>query len=485
MGLQDPGPPGVQAHDRRRDHDRPARPGPRLGRRLRDGVAPRARPARPRGRAGHEPVRPLRLRDRLRRRPAGGRHQRGLVDRRHAGARQPHRAVGRQPHLDRGRHRDRLHRGRRSRATRRTAGTCSSSTGPAGPTSTARTSTRCTPRSRPPRPSPTSPSFIGLRTLIAWPTPTKTNDHSSHGSKLGAEAIQGLKELLGFDPEKTFEVDPEVLAHTRGAVATAPPPAKAEWQAAFDAWRAANPEQGRAARPPRRAASCPTAGPTRCPCSPPARPSPPAPRPARCSARSRRVLPELWGGSADLAGSNNTTMKGEPSFIPAKRSTHEFAGDEYGRTLHFGIREHAHGRDPVGHPAARPDPALRRHVPHVHRLHARLGPPRVAHGRARRSTCGRTTPSASARTARRTSRSSTSPPLRAIPGLTVVRPADANETAAAWTAILEHTDRPRRASSSRARTSRRSRAARTASRRPRASPRARTCCSRRAPARRT
>ena len=77
------------------------------------------------------------------------------------------------------------------------------------------------------------------------------------------------------------------------------------------------------------------------------------------------VLPELWGGSADLAGSNNTTMKGEPSFLPAKRSTHEFSGDEYGRTLHFGIREHGMGADPVRDRAARAHPRLRWALPAV------------------------------------------------------------------------------------------------------------------------
>src|SRR3954454_2702573 len=85
------------------------------------------------------------------------------------------------------------------------------------------------------------PSFIGLRTLIAWPTPNKTNDHSSHGSKLGTEAIRGLKEIPGFDPEQTFEVAPEVLAHTR-ALSDRKADTRAEWQTSFDAWRAANPE---------------------------------------------------------------------------------------------------------------------------------------------------------------------------------------------------------------------------------------------------
>ena len=83
------------------------------------------------------------------------------------------------------------------------------------------------------------PSFIGLRTLIAWPTPGKTNEHSAHGSKLGTDAVRGLKEAVGFDPDRSFDVEPEVLAHTRGLSARTAP-AKAEWTAAYDAWRAAN-----------------------------------------------------------------------------------------------------------------------------------------------------------------------------------------------------------------------------------------------------
>src|SRR6478752_1390669 len=86
------------------------------------------------------------------------------------------------------------------------------------------------------------PSFIGLRTLIAWPSPTKQNTHGSHGSKLGTDEVRGLKEVLGFDPEKSFDVDPEVIAHTRGLSARTAP-AKAEWTAAYDAWRAANAEK--------------------------------------------------------------------------------------------------------------------------------------------------------------------------------------------------------------------------------------------------
>ena len=194
------------------------------------------------------------------------------------------------------------------------------------------------------------PSFIGLRTLIAWPTPTKTNDHSSHGSKLGGEAIKRPQGAPGLRPRARPSRSTRRSSRTPAALV--------------------GPHRRRP-RPSGRQRSTPGA--------------PRTPTTPRCSTGSSRgelpegwtdalpvfpagkavatraasgevlsalapVLPELWGGSADLAGSNNTTMKGEPSFIPAKRSTHEFAGDEFGRTLHFGIREHAHGRDPVGHP---------------------------------------------------------------------------------------------------------------------------------------
>ena len=154
------------------------------------------------------------------------------------------------------------------------------------------------------------------------------------------------------------------------------------------------------------------------------------------------VLPELWGGSADLAESNNTTMEGEPSFVPAEHQTKMWPGGPYGRTLHFGIREHAMGAIMNGINAARRHPGLRRHVPRVQRLHAPAGAAGRADGAARRSSSGPTTRSGSAATARPTSRSSTWPSLRAIPGLDVVRPADANETAACWRRILEKTDGP-------------------------------------------
>ncbi len=283
------------------------------------------------------------------------------------------------------------------------------------------------------------PSFIGIRTLIAWPTPSKTNDHSSHGSKLGTDAVRGLKEILGFDPDKTFEVDPEVLAHTR-SLADRAAQDRAQWQKSFDAWREANPENAELLdrlvehRLPEGWED--------------ALPTFPAGKAVATRAASGEVLsaigpelPELWGGSADLAGSNNTTMKGASSFIPAKRSTHEFAGDEFGRTLHFGIREHGMGAILSGitlHGLTRPyggtflqfSDYMRGSV----RLASLMGIPTTyvwTHDSIGLGEDGPTHQPVEHLTA-----------LRAIPGLTVLRPADANETAQAWKAILEHRDGP-------------------------------------------
>ncbi|MCR6690071.1 transketolase [Cellulomonas sp.] len=283
------------------------------------------------------------------------------------------------------------------------------------------------------------PSFIGIRTLIAWPTPGKTDDHSSHGSKLGTDSIRGLKEIVGLDPDQTFQVEPEVLAHTR-ALADRAATARAAWQESFDAWAAAHPAN--AALLERLVAHELPAGWEQ------SLPVFPAGKGVATRAASGEVLsaiadqlPELWGGSADLAGSNNTTMKGQPSFLPAHRSSHEFAGDEGGRTLHFGIREHGMGAILSGivlHGLTRAYGGtflqfadyMRGSV----RLAALMGAPAIyvwTHDSIGLGEDGPTHQPVEHLTA-----------LRAIPGLAVVRPADANETAQAWKAILEHRDGP-------------------------------------------
>ncbi|QCB93519.1 transketolase [Cellulomonas shaoxiangyii] len=283
------------------------------------------------------------------------------------------------------------------------------------------------------------PSFIRVRTLIAWPTPGKTDDHSSHGSKLGGDAVRGLKELLGFDPEKSFDVAPEVIAHTR-ALADRAAQERAVWQEKFDAWASANPER-KALLDRLRADELPEGWADVLPTFPAGKAVATRAASGEVLAALAPVLPELWGGSADLAGSNNTTMKGEPSFLPAKRSTHEFAGDQYGRTLHFGIREHAMGAILSGirlHGLTRPYGGtfftFSDYMRGAVRLAALMGVNVTyvwTHDSIGLGEDGPTHQPVEHLTA-----------VRAIPGLAVVRPADANETAQAWKAALERTDGP-------------------------------------------
>ncbi|SCF01448.1 transketolase [Micromonospora coriariae] len=284
------------------------------------------------------------------------------------------------------------------------------------------------------------PSFIALRTIIGWPAPNKQNTGKIHGSALGADEVKATKRILGFDPDKTFDVDTEVLGHARKVMGRGSA-AQEQWTTAFDAWKSANPERtalyermaGRVL-PEGWADALPTF---------PADAKGLATRAAsgKVLEALAPVLPELWGGSADLAESNNTTMKGEPSFIPAAHATKDFPGHEYGRTLHFGIREHAMGAILNGialHGGTRPyggtflvfSDYMRPSV----RLAALMKLPVTyvwTHDSIGLGEDGPTHQPVEHLTA-----------LRAIPGLDVVRPADANETAWAWRLALEHTDRP-------------------------------------------
>ncbi|RGA05445.1 transketolase [Microbispora triticiradicis] len=283
------------------------------------------------------------------------------------------------------------------------------------------------------------PTFIKLRTVIGWPAPNKQNTGKIHGSALGADEVAATKRVLGMDPEKSFDVPGEVLEHAREVVQRGRA-LRAEWDKAYQSWRAANPERaelfdrisGRKL-PEGWDKALPTfeIG------------SQVATRKASGEVLSALapVLPELWGGSADLAESNNTTMKGEPSFIPDEYQTKEFPGGRYGRTLHFGIREHGMGAILNGialHNGTRPyggtflvfSDYMRPSV----RLAALMKLPVTyvwTHDSIGLGEDGPTHQPVEHLWA-----------LRAIPGLDVVRPADANETAAAWKAILEHDDRP-------------------------------------------
>jgi transketolase len=288
------------------------------------------------------------------------------------------------------------------------------------------------------------PSIIAIRTIIGWPAPTKQNTGSAHGSALGEDEVRKTKEILGFDPDVHFAVDTAVLAHAREVVERGRA-AHAKWQPSFDKWAAANADCAalldrmiRRALPDGWTASLPSF------------PTQKDDKPNSVSTRAASgkvltalagVLPELWGGSADLAESNNTTMEGEPSFVPAEHQTKEWPGGPYGRTLHFGIREHAMGSILNGitlHGGTRVyggtflvfSDYMRPPV----RLAALMKLPTIyvwTHDSIGLGGDGPTHQPIEHLAA-----------LRAIPGLDVVRPADANETAACWRATLEHTDRP-------------------------------------------
>ena len=284
------------------------------------------------------------------------------------------------------------------------------------------------------------PSIVILRTIIAYPAPKLQNTGKAHGAALGDEEVAATKQLLGFDPEQSFHIDEDVLAHTRQARERGAA-AHAEWTKKFDAWKAANPEKAEllarvidgtlveglddvlpvfeadAKGLATRAAS------------------------GKVLNALADTLPELWGGSADLAGSNNTTMDNQPSFIPAEHSTSMWKGNEYGRTLHFGIRENAMGMILNGIALEGLTRAyggtflvFSDYMRPAVRLAAIQSIPSIfvwTHDSIGVGEDGPTHQPIEHLTA-----------LRAIPNLNVVRPGDANETAIAWKQILKTLDRP-------------------------------------------
>ena len=186
------------------------------------------------------------------------------------------------------------------------------------------------------------PSFIAVRTIIGYPAPTKMNTGGVHGSALGEEEVAATKKVLGFDPDKTFEVRDEVIEHTRKLVERGRE-AHEKWQGDFDAWAQREPER-KALLDRLTAEELPEGWDADITYWEPGS------KPLATRAAFGQVLndvapklPELWGGSADLAGSNNTTINGVKSFGPPSISTKDYTADWYGRVLHFGIREHAMG----------------------------------------------------------------------------------------------------------------------------------------------
>ncbi|MCB4207455.1 transketolase [Arthrobacter sp. UM1] len=283
------------------------------------------------------------------------------------------------------------------------------------------------------------PSIIALNTIIGWPAPTKQNTRSVHGSALGGEELAAVKELLGFDPKKSFQIEPEILEHARKVKDRGAEEHKA-WQKEFDAW--AQKHQDLAELHERVQKMELPEGWTD------ALPEFEAGKDVSTRSASGKVLtalgpvlPELWGGSADLAGSNNTTIEGAKSFIPTKWTTKKWDGDPYGRVLHFGIREHAAAAIVNGITISSKTRAFAGTFlifsdyqrPAV-RLAAIMGSPSIyvwTHDSIGLGEDGLTHQPIEQLSS-----------LRAIPDLDIVRPADANEVSYAWRGILEHTDRP-------------------------------------------
>ncbi len=283
------------------------------------------------------------------------------------------------------------------------------------------------------------PTLITLRTIIGWPSPSKQNTGKIHGSKLGGEELAGLKQALGFDPEKSFEVSEEVISQTR-SLFTRSAVARSEWEQKFADWKSQNSEKAALLErllagelPADLEAALPVfeAG------------TEIATRAASGKVINAiaKVMPELWGGSADLAESNNTTIEGGGSFVPAKWQVAHWTPTKAGRILHFGVREHAmgailNGITLSGHTRVFGGTFLvfSDYMRPAVRLAALMGVPATyvwTHDSVALGEDGPTHQPIEHLTA-----------LRAIPNLAVVRPADANETSYAWLEILKRKNAP-------------------------------------------
>ncbi|MFD7458302.1 MULTISPECIES: transketolase [unclassified Streptomyces] len=282
------------------------------------------------------------------------------------------------------------------------------------------------------------PSIIAMRTIIAWPAPNAQNTEASHGSALGEEEIAATKRILGFDPEQTFEVADEVLAHTRRALDRGAE-AHAAWDKGIAAWRTAHAE--RAAEFDRISkGELPAGWEEKLPVFEPGKAVATRAASGRVLQALGEVVPELWGGSADLAGSNNTTIDKSSSFLPEGNPLPE--ADPYGRTVHFGIREFSMAAEMNGialHGNTRiyggTFLVFSDYMRNAVRMSALMQLPVTyvwTHDSIGLGEDGPTHQPVEHLAS-----------LRAIPGLNVVRPADANETAIAWREILRrHATRP-------------------------------------------
>lgn len=284
------------------------------------------------------------------------------------------------------------------------------------------------------------PSIIKLTTVIGWPLPNLAGSEATHGAALGESEVAALKEVLGFDPQRDFVVADEVLAHTRAQAANRAAHARLKWNPKFETWQKENPEKYQlfsrviAGELPEGLAEC--------------LPSFPAGNQKATRSASgevinaiAQVMPELIGGSADLAGSNNTLIKGAKSFLPAELSSENFQGDFSGRVMHFGVREHAMGSILNAFSMT----GLHRAFGGTFLVFADYMRPAVRLAALQKA------PSIFVWTHDSVGVGEDGPThqpiehvasLRMIPNLDVIRPSDANETAQVWYQLLQYRDRP-------------------------------------------
>ncbi|MDR0990734.1 MAG: transketolase [Propionibacteriaceae bacterium] len=284
------------------------------------------------------------------------------------------------------------------------------------------------------------PSLIHLSTVIGWPLPTKAGHHSVHGAKLGADEVAGLKTVLGFDPAVDFPVETDLVERLRATVRQRVAPLRAQWETDFAAWQIAAPdryallERVQAQGLPDLTTVLPQFT---------AEAGEVATRTASGAVLTAlaETLPELWGGSADLGSSNNTTMVGQPSFLPANRATADWPADGDGRVIHFGVREQAMSAilnaialDGLTRAFGGTFLVFSDYMRPAVRVAALSRIPSIFVWTHDSVAVGEDGP--------------THQPieqiasLRLIPGLDVIRPADANEVVACWTKVLSRQQGP-------------------------------------------
>ena len=277
----------------------------------------------------------------------------------------------------------------------------------------------------------TKPSLIRMKSVIAWPAPKAQGTAGSHGSALGDEEIAATKEALGLNPEEKFAMPADVLAHAR-LVKDRAAKVRNEWNSKFTTWQSSNPEQAKLLER-LRAKALPAGWDSDIPTFAPGKDVATRAASGQVINAIAKHLPEFWGGSSDLAGSNNTSIDGGGSFLPA--SSEIKGAHPYGRIIHFGIREHAMGSILNGialHGLTRSFggtfAVFSDYMRPAVRLAALMNIPSTfvwTHDSIGVGEDGPTHQPIEHFAA-----------LRAIPGLDVVRPGDANEVAESWKKIL-------------------------------------------------